>query len=170
MSGLLEFRFFEWILCTVIHMYIFLFSDLAGVSASDDTSTALVLIDTTGCDMNELNLQHEASKANEGNYYVKVLSKFRELKMTVSCGTTVALFYCLYMSFWQPVFQWCCILDSGYLILTLLTLEIEYSRFGGQYHACWCPESCSHHCISRHGIGCVGQTTCIVITSKSILD
>ena len=26
-------------------------------------------------------------------------------------------------------------------ILTLLMLEMEYSNFGGQYHACWCPGS-----------------------------
>ena len=28
---------------------------------------------------------------------------------------------------------------STYFILTLLMLETEYSGFGSQYHACWCP-------------------------------
>ena len=50
-----------------------------------------------------------------------------------------------------------------YSLLTLLMLETECSSFGGQYHACWCPGSLSCQSISRHGIGCVGQTTCIVV-------
>ena len=51
-----------------------------------------------------------------------------------------------------------------YLIfLTLLMLEMEYSGFRGQYHACWCTGSQSCQCISRHSIGCVGQMTCIVV-------
>ena len=48
-------------------------------------------------------------------------------------------------------------------ILTLLMLEMEYSGFGGQYHACWCTGDFRSQCISEHGIGCVGQTTCIVV-------
>ena len=42
-------------------------------------------------------------------------------------------------------------------------LEMEHSGFGGQYHACWCPGSQCQQSITRHGIGCVGQTTCIVV-------
>ena len=34
--------------------------------------------------------------------------------------------------------------------LTLLMLEMEYSGFGGQYHACWCPGD--FRSFSRHGI------------------
>ena len=45
----------------------------------------------------------------------------------------------------------------------LLMLETEYSGFGGQYHACWCTGSWSRQSISRHSIGCVGQTTYIVV-------
>ena len=48
-------------------------------------------------------------------------------------------------------------------ILTLLMLETEYFSFRGQYHACRCLGSWSRQSISRHGIGCVGQTTCIVV-------
>ena len=47
--------------------------------------------------------------------------------------------------------------------LTLLILEMEYSRFRVQNHACWCPGSWSRQSISRHGISYVGQTTCIDI-------
>ena len=36
--------------------------------------------------------------------------------------------------------------------LLILILEIEYSGFGDQYHACWCPGSWSHQDINRHGI------------------
>ena len=46
--------------------------------------------------------------------------------------------------------------------LTLLMLEMEYSGFGGQHHACWYPGSYSRHRISRHDVGCAGQTICIV--------
>ena len=49
--------------------------------------------------------------------------------------------------------------------LTLLVLEMEYSTFGGQYHAYSCLGSQSRQSISRHVIGCVGQTTYIVILS-----
>ena len=42
-------------------------------------------------------------------------------------------------------------------------LETEYYGFEGQYHACWCTGSWSRQCISRHAIGCVGQTSCIFI-------
>ena len=47
------------------------------------------------------------------------------------------------------------------LILTLLMLEIEYSGFGDQYHACWCTGFSSPQCISRHVTGCVEQKLCI---------
>ena len=51
-------------------------------------------------------------------------------------------------------------------MLTLLVQETEYFGFEGsisQCHACWCTGSWSRQSISRHGIGCVGQTTCIVV-------
>ena len=34
---------------------------------------------------------------------------------------------------------WAFYLDLN--ILTLLMLDMEYSSFGGQYHACWCSNS-----------------------------
>ena len=48
----------------------------------------------------------------------------------------------------------------GSLVLTLQMLETEYSGFGDQYHACWCPGSSSHQGISRHGIDSIGYATC----------
>ena len=48
----------------------------------------------------------------------------------------------------------------GSLVLTLQMLETEYSGFGDQYHACWCPGSSSHQDISRHGIDSIGYATC----------
>ena len=43
-------------------------------------------------------------------------------------------------------------------------LEMEYSGFGGQYPACWCPGSYSRQSISSsHGIGCEGQKTSIAV-------
>ena len=52
--------------------------DLPGVSSNDDTETPLVLIDTSGCGLNELRLADEDSKANEWEadiveFYVKRL-------------------------------------------------------------------------------------------------
>lgn len=35
---------------------------------SEDTSIPLLLIDTAGCDLNELDLAEEVSKGNEGWY------------------------------------------------------------------------------------------------------
>ena len=55
--------------------------------------------------------------------------------------------------------QW----DIPITSLTLMMLETEYPGFGGQYHIYWCPGSKSCQAISRHGIGCVEQTTCIVV-------
>ena len=62
--------------------YIWIFDcfcrDLPGVSSNDDTETPVVLIDTSGCGLNELRLADEDSKANEGEaniveFYVKRL-------------------------------------------------------------------------------------------------
>ena len=41
-------------------------SDLTGVSVTEDTQTALLLIDTAGCDLWELDVPDEVSKGNEG--------------------------------------------------------------------------------------------------------
>ncbi|XP_071796119.1 DNA-binding protein SMUBP-2-like [Asterias amurensis] len=43
-----------------------LLSDLPGVEETEDTSVPLVLIDTTGCDLYELEVESEVSKGNEG--------------------------------------------------------------------------------------------------------
>ena len=51
--------------------------------------------------------------------------------------------------------------------LTLLMLEMEYSSFGCQYHACWCPGDLSHQGISRNGIDCIGLATCKVAPCES---
>ena len=48
-------------------------------------------------------------------------------------------------------------------VSTLLMLETEYSYFGGQYHVCLFPGAWTHQNISRHGIGCIGQTTYIIV-------
>ena len=40
----------------------------------------------------------------------------------------------------------------GSLVLSLWMLETEYSGFGVQYHACWCPGDLSRQGITRHGI------------------
>ena len=37
-------------------------------------------------------------------------------------------------------------------VLTPLMLETEYSGFGDQYHACWCPGSQSRQSISKNAI------------------
>ena len=50
-----------------------------------------------------------------------------------------------------------------FIYLTILLLETEYSGSGWQYHACWCPGSWSRQSISRHGIGSVEKTTCIIV-------
>ena len=36
-------------------------------------------------------------------------------------------------------------------------------RLGGQYHTCWCSGSYSRQNISRHDIGCIGQSVCIFV-------
>ena len=47
----------------------------------------------------------------------------------------------------------------GSLVLTLEMLETEYSGFGDEYHACWCP-GLSRQGISRLGIDSIGYATC----------
>ena len=42
------------------------FRDLAGIQNNEDTSISMLLVDTAGCDLVELNLPDEVSKANEG--------------------------------------------------------------------------------------------------------
>lgn len=44
----------------------FRFRDLDGVQSTPETDQALVLIDTAGCDIAELDVQDEMSKGNEG--------------------------------------------------------------------------------------------------------
>lgn len=43
------------------------YRDLPGVSDTEDTSVAVLLIDTAGCELNELDLIDNESKGNEGN-------------------------------------------------------------------------------------------------------
>ena len=43
-----------------------LLRDLTGVRETEDTSLALLLIDTAGCDVSELDLEEEVSRGNEG--------------------------------------------------------------------------------------------------------
>ena len=43
-----------------------LLRDLPGVRETEDTSLALLLIDTAGCDVSELDLEEEVSRGNEG--------------------------------------------------------------------------------------------------------
>lgn len=40
--------------------------DLTGVTETDDTRTALLLIDTAGCNLSELDVADNESKGNEG--------------------------------------------------------------------------------------------------------
>ncbi len=40
--------------------------DLAGVEDNEDTSIPVLMIDTAGCDLQELDVPDELSKANEG--------------------------------------------------------------------------------------------------------
>ena len=51
---------------------------------------------------------------------------------------------------------------SLYHHVTLPMLETKYSRFGDQYHSCWCPGSLSRQGISRHGIDSIRYATCRV--------
>ena len=46
--------------------YCYIDRDLDGVEETEETSTALLLIDTAGCDIQELNVPDEMSKGNEG--------------------------------------------------------------------------------------------------------
>ncbi|XP_006819799.1 DNA-binding protein SMUBP-2-like [Saccoglossus kowalevskii] len=48
-----------------------LLKDLPNIEETKDTCTALVLIDTTGCDLHELQIPDEMSKGNEGNKYIQ---------------------------------------------------------------------------------------------------
>ena len=43
-----------------------LLKDLPGVNDTDDTSLPLLLIDTAGCDVYEMQVEEEVSKGNEG--------------------------------------------------------------------------------------------------------
>ena len=43
-----------------------LLKDLAGVQETDETSLPLLLVDTTGCDVMEMEVEDEVSKGNEG--------------------------------------------------------------------------------------------------------
>ena len=42
--------------------------DISGISTNEVTEMALLLIDTAGCDLHELDLPEEVSKANEGQW------------------------------------------------------------------------------------------------------
>lgn len=55
--------------CTCIILYVLLlFRDLPNVTDTEDTSIALLLIDTAGCNLNELDVASHESKGNEGEY------------------------------------------------------------------------------------------------------
>lgn len=45
---------------------VLLYRDLPGITDNDVTSQSLLLIDTAGCDLHELDLPDELSKGNEG--------------------------------------------------------------------------------------------------------
>jgi hypothetical protein len=45
---------------------------LPGVSDTENTAVAVLLIDTAGCELNELDLIDNESKGNEGNEFVLV--------------------------------------------------------------------------------------------------
>ena len=49
-------------------------SDMPGIQETDDTTQALLLIDTAGCDLHDLDLPEEISKGNEG---IITLLKYR---------------------------------------------------------------------------------------------
>ena len=51
-----------------IRWAVFCFSDMPGIQDTDDTTQPLLLIDTAGCDLHELDLPEEISKGNEGTF------------------------------------------------------------------------------------------------------
>ena len=51
-------------------------SDIPNVHETDDTSQPLLLIDTAGCDLYELDLPEEISKGNEGIPFLKIRQLF----------------------------------------------------------------------------------------------
>ena len=44
------------------------FRDIPGITDNEDTSQPLLLVDTAGCELYELDLPEEISKGNEGHY------------------------------------------------------------------------------------------------------
>jgi len=48
--------------------------DLSGVSDTEETHTALMLIDTAGCNLNELEVADNESKGNEGKRFFSFIS------------------------------------------------------------------------------------------------
>lgn len=60
-----------------------LLSDLPGVAANEDTRTPLLLVDTTGCDMFELQTRDEISRANEGEVAIVCLHVKRLIRSGV---------------------------------------------------------------------------------------
>jgi len=55
----------------------YLYRDLPDVVDTDDTSTPLLLIDTAGCDLNELDVASNESKGNEGEYLTIIFATDR---------------------------------------------------------------------------------------------
>ena len=45
------------------------FRDIPGITDNEDTSQPLLLVDTAGCELYELDLPEEISKGNEGHYW-----------------------------------------------------------------------------------------------------
>ena len=56
---------------------------------------------------------------------------------------------------------------TGSMYINSSITEMEYSGFWNQYHACWCPCFWSRQSINRLDIGCVEQTTSIVLPPVS---
>jgi len=54
----------------------YLFRDLPSVVDTEDTCIPLLLIDTAGCNLNELDVACNESKGNEGEHIVSVNFKY----------------------------------------------------------------------------------------------
>jgi len=62
-------RKFFWDLMYILSVLLcYLFRDLPNVADTEDTCVPLVLIDTAGCNLNELDVASNESKGNEGKF------------------------------------------------------------------------------------------------------
>lgn len=62
--------------------------DLAGVACVEETSTPLLLIDTAGCGLSEMEVADEQSKGNTG-YSFLILACKQAIYVYCLCGMTV---------------------------------------------------------------------------------